>query len=328
MGFFPVPLAQRNAQFAADLELKQQQALQDQQDARAAALLKQQVGDFGRAAAARNMNAPDIGALVQTAKADPARASAMLAQWDAQKSPQGLAGLANTQADTAGRQQSTAFDAALQPGRVTGQRLQNAIGQQTLNTAQEPPAPLSMGQRLKQAFEADTGATIPSGMRPQIRTTPDGRNFVDVQPMEGTPAYQDAMKGQQELHAAMQENERFRDLLATHGTEAWNKEAVNKLNESRSLIVSHYGNAMMKMGVLQPTDLARVDAGLPNPTDWGNQLNTNAANNIMAAYDQLGTQMEEELGRDRQRNWFLPRVPITPAEQASAHKARLKANGR
>jgi hypothetical protein len=51
MGFFPVPLAQRNAQFAADLELKQQQALQDQQDARAAALLKPLLNQYGPDAA-------------------------------------------------------------------------------------------------------------------------------------------------------------------------------------------------------------------------------------------------------------------------------------
>ena len=317
----------RQEQLQQRQQLEQQQY--DLQQQRAQALLgqQQQANAQSYQPLLRQLPTTAAAALGPLLTSQDPRLQAMgqqqLQEYQRRGSPETRQGLAANQQgmDIQGRQQAQAD--ALYPGQRQMQGLQ-IQGQQQANLPPAAPAPMSRGQQLAQAWEADTGAKMPAGMRPQLRATPDGRAFVDAQPIEGTPAYQTAQEGMDDLEKAIAENERFRDKLAEVGTEYRGADA-NLLNESRAILVSHFGNAMMKLGVLQPGDLARVDAALPDPTSFGNQLNPAAAGNIMQAYDQLGQQMTEQLQKQRDRNWFIPKRAVTPAERAKARKA---SNGR
>ena len=208
-----------------------------------------------------------------------------------------------------GQQQEQGLRNRLLQGQITGQDLQN-------RQAAIPPPPPSVGQQLSQTWEAQTGVPVPKDYRVQPRFTPDGQPFLDVQPVEGTAAYNgavDAIRGGEE---AVKMIDAMLDDLALYGTELRGAHA-STMRQRRDRIIGYYAQ-LQGLGVLQPGEVERLDGVLPDPTAWGAQLNPWAAQNMAQTYEQLRGQVLERLMTAREKAWFVPFQPVTPEEQAGA----------
>jgi hypothetical protein len=304
---------------------------QQQQEAQQYDLQQQRLGAMGmqQQAQARQDYMPLLRQMPTTAAAalgplltsqDPRQQAfgmQQLQEYQRRGSPETQLGMAGQQQAQTNAATDQAQQAALFPGQLQGQRLDNQYKAGQMAAANAPPAvppPLSRGQQLSQAFEMDTGQKVPTGMRAQLRTTPDGQGFVDVQPIEGTPEYNkadEALKLQEENVKLIDD---FQDTLAEYGTEYSGGKAA-ELFQKRDRILANYG-ALEGLGILQPGDLQRLDRALPDPTAFGNQLNPNAASNMQKIYGNLHKQMVSRLKDSRQRFWYITPGKVTPAEQA------------
>lgn len=286
---------------------------------------------YGRAAAALSLNAPDIGAIALLARADPAAASGLLTQAAQSRTPEAEqsalfralqiqgAGLSNqvtagqladrplqnqvTQEQLAGARQRRQQDAELFPYQRDAAR----------RAAAPPPAP-TRGQQLLEAYTAQTGVAPPSGYRPELRTTPDGQAFVDIQPIEGTKPFNDGLAAVRASEDAYEMIEAFLDDLAAVGTEFRGADAM-KLRQRRDRILANYAQ-LQNLGVLQPGEVERLDRVLPDPTAFGAQFNPRAADNIAATYEQLLQQTGDLARNNREAFWWSPFRPIFPEEQS------------
>lgn len=228
-----------------------------------------------------------------------------------------LKATAEQRAQAEAARQAQLFPGQLESQRlgIQGQRLQNQ-GQQLQNqrAALPPPVP-TPGQQLTQVWEATAGVPMPKDFRAQMRFTPDGQPFVDAQPVEGTAAYNTALQSLRGGESAVKLIDDMLDDLATYGTEYTGAKALT-MRQRRDRIVAEYSK-LQALGVLQPADLARLDAVIPDPTGFGAQLNPWAASNMAAAYDQVRSQLVERLMQAREVAWFVPWDAITPEEQAA-----------
>lgn len=281
---------------------------------------------YGKAAAALGLNTPDVGFLALLARADPTAASGLLSQAAQARSPMGQEAL-----DTARLGNQTQRFSNLLAGvgeqRAQAQERRNANRNSLLNRltglqiqqaerANQPPPQPTMGQQLTQTWEAQTGVPVPKDFRVQPRFTPDGQPFLDVQPVEGTAAYNgavDAIRGGEE---AVKLIEDMLDDLALYGTEKGGAKAA-KMRQRRDRIIGYYAQ-LQNLGVLQPGEVERLDAVLPDPTSFGAQLNPMAAQNIAQTYEQLKNQVTDRLMTAREKAWFVPFQAVTPEEQAGA----------
>jgi len=290
---------------------------------------------YGKAAAALNLNAPDIGAIALLARADPAAASGLLSQAAQSRTPMGQQQLQNAQASGYQTEQDMALRAAEEarrsqafPGQLEGQRIQNQggllsqaytglqmEGQRLANQAARNPPPAPQPS-LAEVYEQVNGGKLPSGYRAQLRMTPDGGQFLDAQPIEGTPDYVKSVAAARKAEDGLELIDTFLDQLATYGTEKGGGKA-RLLKQSRDRLLANYGTVMQALGVLQPGDLERLDAALPDPTAFGNQLNPMAAGSIAKVYEQFYSQWQREvLGPARETYWWVDPRAVTPEEQA------------
>lgn len=177
---------------------------------------------------------------------------------------------------------------------------------------------------LAQIYENVNGGKVPDGMRAVARMAPDGQGnflqFVDAQPIEGTPNYRDSVLASRAAEEGLLLIDSFRQDLAEYGTEMGGADAL-KMRQKRGRLIANYGFVMEKLGILQPGDLERLDGELPNPTNFGNQFNPSAAGNIDAVYAQYYEQWQKEvLDPAREVYWWVKPKPVTPVEQADARK--------
>ena len=204
-------------------------------------------------------------------------------------------------------------------------RLGAALGiqQQQLDMEREKVAAAARAPLpLAQVYEQVNGGPLPSGMRAQLRLTPDGQQFVDAQPIEGTPEYRDSVNVTRQAEEGVSLIESFRDDLAQYGTEMGGGNA-RVMRQKRDRLISNYGFVMQKLGILQPGDLQRLDGVLPDPTAFGNQFNPAAAQSIDRVYEQFADQWEREVLKPaREVSWWVTPQDVTALEQAD--KARQK----
>ena len=311
------------SQASRSRKIAEEQSAYDLAKSRADAILEQQAQQYGRAAAALNLKAPDIGSVVQMARVDPAQASNMLNQAGLQRNPQAQLAMQD-------RRQGMA-QAAAQEGRAAGlypgqQQLQGQqIASNTLSLAKArqeaaapPPLPPSPAQVDRQIYERDTGTIMPKEFRPVRRFAPDGQGgvvqFVDAQPLEQTPAWNEADKEVKLRESMVQTTEDFLDLLSTSGTELRGPQAL-KMREARRRILGDYAE-LLRLGVLQRGEMENLEEILPDPTSWGlQQLNPAAAGNIAQVYEQLNQQWANRLKETRQRHWFIAPQRVLPEDQ-------------
>ena len=213
--------------------------------------------------------------------------------------------------------------AQLFPGQRQEQGLRNQVlgaqlqGQELQNRqAAAGPPPPSVGQQLTQTWEAQNGVPMPKDFRAQPRFTPDGRPFLDIQPVEGTAAYNTALDAVRGGEEAVKMIDAMLDDLALYGTELRGPHAAT-MRQRRDRIIGYYAQ-LQGLGVLQPGEVERLDGVLPDPTAWGAQLNPMAAENMAQTYEQLRGQVLDRLMTAREKAWYVPFQAITPEEQAGA----------
>lgn len=262
----------------------------------------------------------------------------LLAEYARRNSPETKQGLAIGESQLAGQrlaQQTQRFNnmlGAIQEGRQAAafpleqrarqQGLQmgglQIQGQQMQNDALRNPPPAAM-PTLAETYERVNGGKLPSGYRAQLRLTPQGEQFLDAQPIEGTPDYVKSVNAVRKAEDGLELIDTFLDQLATYGTEKGGGKA-RLMKQSRDRLLANYGTVMQSLGVLQPGDLERLDAALPDPTALGNQLNPMAAGAIAQVYEQFYQQwLQEVLAPARENYWYIDARPVTPEEQAGGN---------
>lgn len=157
---------------------------------------------------------------------------------------------------------------------------------------------------------------MPKDFRAQPRFTPQGQPFLDIQPVEGTAAYNTALDAVRGGEEAVKMIDAMLDDLALYGTELRGPHAAT-MRQRRDRIIGYYAQ-LQGLGVLQPGEVERLDSVLPDPTAWGAQLNPYAAENMAQTYEQLRGQVLDRLMTAREKAWFVPFQPVTPEEQAGA----------
>jgi hypothetical protein len=237
-------------------------------------------------------------------------------QLAAQRLAQQSQGYRNTLSALEEKRRQAAF-----PGQLKGQQIQNQGGllSQELTRLQidalKNPAPAA-APTLADTYERVNGGKLPSGHRAQLRITPQGDQFLDAQPIEGTPDYVKSVTAARKAEDGLELIDTFLDQLVLYGTEKGGGKA-RLLKQSRDRLLANYGTVMQSLGVLQPGDLERLDAALPDPTSFGNQLNPMAAESIAKVYQQFYEQWKREvLGPARETYWWVEPRPVTPEEQA------------
>lgn len=235
---------------------------------------------FGSGATMMGMKPNDAAAIYQLSQGGPTgqqQAQSLMEtfrQRQGQTSPQEQAQMQALQQQMTGQrmsQQQSAFQTMLEaraaPASLlaqqlsnTGQGLQNQLLQNQLQQAQNPPPVRPDPGAL---FKSITGSEVPANYRPTFnRTTGD----VKLVPLEGSKPYQDSVNGVRTAEGALVRIQQFADDFKEYGTEQLPTSVKGRMRSNRGALMADIGR-LQELGVLQPADVERLEALLPDPSE-------------------------------------------------------------
>ena len=285
---------------------------------------------YGKAAAALNLNAPDIGAIALLARADPTAASSLLMQAAQARTPMGQQALANSQAQGYQTEQQMVIAAAnearnSQAFPLDQQARQQGLtmgglqiqGQRLANQAAMAPPPMPTDAQI---FEAETGYPLPkdyiAGLNPY-----NGK----LEPIPA-PNTAPALKATAEIDASERLSKTVTRVLAlvdaagATGTEMIGPKA-GALRQAREDVITAY-RERAALGTPTGGELGRIEAILPDPTSYGRNyyggLVAGATlgfgadymkQTLTAPYQDLLQTITADLDTKYKRNWWVPPSP-------------------